>query len=29
MTGRSSVPGHVAPERLYLEARWASLVPYV
>jgi hypothetical protein len=22
------LPGHVAPERLYLEARWASLVPY-
>ena len=22
------IPGHVAPERLYLEARWASLVPY-
>ena len=22
------MPGHVAPERLYLEARWASLVPY-
>jgi hypothetical protein len=22
------LPDHVAPERLYLEARWASLVPY-
>lgn len=22
------LPGHIAPERLYLEARWASLVPY-
>ncbi len=22
------IPGHVAPERLYLEAHWASLVPY-
>ena len=22
------IPCHVAPERLYLEARWASLVPY-
>jgi len=22
------LPGHVAPERLYLETRWASLVPY-
>jgi hypothetical protein len=22
------IPDHVAPERLYLEARWASLVPY-
>ena len=22
------IPHHVAPERLYLEARWASLVPY-
>lgn len=22
------LPGHVAPERLYLEARWASLAPY-
>ena len=22
------IPGHIAPERLYLEARWASLVPY-
>lgn len=25
---RYLLPGHVAPERLYLEARWASLVPY-
>jgi hypothetical protein len=25
---RELLPGHVAPERLYLEARWASLVPY-
>jgi len=25
---RDLLPGHVAPERLYLEARWASLVPY-
>lgn len=25
---RDLMPGHVAPERLYLEARWASLVPY-
>ena len=25
---RDLIPGHVAPERLYLEARWASLVPY-
>jgi hypothetical protein len=23
------IPHHVAPERLYLETRWASLVPYV
>lgn len=22
------IPSHVAPERLYLEARWSSLVPY-
>ncbi len=25
---RELLAGHVAPERLYLEARWASLVPY-
>ena len=25
---RDLMPGHVAPERLYLEARWASLAPY-
>jgi hypothetical protein len=25
---RNLIPDHVAPERLYLEARWASLVPY-
>ena len=25
---RDLMRGHVAPERLYLEARWASLVPY-
>ena len=25
---RDLIPDHVAPERLYLEARWASLVPY-
>ena len=25
---RNLIPNHVAPERLYLEARWASLVPY-
>ena len=25
---RDLIPGHVAPERLYLEARWASLAPY-
>jgi hypothetical protein len=25
---RDLLPHHVAPERLYLEARWASLVPY-
>ena len=25
---RDLIPCHVAPERLYLEARWASLVPY-
>ena len=25
---RELMPGHVAPERLYLEARWASLAPY-
>ncbi len=25
---RDLLPGHVAPERLYLEARWSSLVPY-
>jgi hypothetical protein len=25
---RDLIHGHVAPERLYLEARWASLVPY-
>ena len=24
----SLIPDHVAPERLYLEARWASLAPY-
>jgi hypothetical protein len=24
---RSLIPDHVAPERLYLEARWASLAP--
>jgi hypothetical protein len=23
------IPHHIAPERLYLETRWASLVPYV
>ena len=23
-----TTPSHIAPERLYLEARWASLVPY-
>jgi hypothetical protein len=22
------IPDHIAPERLYLETRWASLVPY-
>ena len=25
---RALIPGQVAPERLYLEARWSSLVPY-
>ena len=25
---RDLIPSHVAPERLYLEARWSSLVPY-
>ena len=25
---RDLITDHVAPERLYLEARWASLVPY-
>lgn len=25
---RRLIPDHVAPERLYLEARWSSLVPY-
>ncbi len=25
---REFIPDHVAPERLYLEAKWASLVPY-
>jgi hypothetical protein len=25
---RALLPQHVAPERLYLEARWASLIPY-
>lgn len=25
---RKLIPDHVAPERLYLETRWASLVPY-
>jgi hypothetical protein len=25
---RDLIPGHVAPERLYVEARWASLAPY-
>jgi len=25
---RDLIPTHVAPERLYLEARWSSLVPY-
>src|SRR3954447_23227661 len=25
---RTLIPDYVAPERLYLEARWASLVPY-
>jgi hypothetical protein len=25
---RDFISGHIAPERLYLEARWASLVPY-
>src|SRR5271167_868040 len=25
---RDLMPDHVAPERLYLEARWSSLVPY-
>lgn len=25
---RALIPGQIAPERLYLEARWASLVPY-
>jgi hypothetical protein len=26
---RDLISSHVAPERLYLEARWSSLVPYV
>ncbi len=25
---RNLMPDHIAPERLYLEARWSSLVPY-
>jgi len=25
---RDLLPDHIAPERLFLEARWASLVPY-
>jgi hypothetical protein len=25
---RGLIPDHIAPERLYLETRWASLVPY-
>ena len=25
---RDLIPGGVAPERLYLEARWLSLAPY-
>jgi hypothetical protein len=25
---RDLIPGQIAPERLYLEARWSSLVPY-
>jgi len=25
---RRLIPDHIAPERLYLETRWASLVPY-
>ena len=25
---RDLIPNHVAPERLYLEARWSSLLPY-
>jgi hypothetical protein len=25
---RDLIPNHVSPERLYLEARWSSLVPY-
>lgn len=25
---RALIPDHIAPERLYLETRWASLVPY-
>jgi hypothetical protein len=25
---RTLIPGQIAPERLYLEARWSSLVPY-
>jgi len=25
---RTLIPGRIAPERLYLEARWSSLVPY-
>ncbi len=25
---RQLIPDHIAPERLYLETRWASLVPY-
>ena len=25
---RTLIPDHIAPERLYLEARWASLAPY-
>ncbi len=25
---RELLPDHIAPERLYLDSRWASLVPY-